>query len=1044
MSRIPSLAVLVALAGPGLGCGGQDPPCGSLARLCADPGRWRSVATHVQDGVMLDLDGDGEEEGVALSRSGRKLSLGYDSGQHEGWRSMLHFDAEPVGLEALPGEVAVALTEPPRVVIFGVDGSGGLERRRELTLSSKPAALHSCDLAGDGAPGLIATLPETGRLAVVDPRSGDTREYAAGSQPSELAVGDVDRDGHLDVVVVDAPAGALVVLRGAGDGTLKRPTQSPTSAEVRWLALADHDGDGDLDAVTRDSMTNVLVHHNDGDGRFSSPLALPIDGALSEGAGVVAGPVASSGLVGVSVPQGKRMRTWFGKGAAWLGYTDHSLLEPAWWVGASGDEVLLGGSSYLGRFERRAGATAIEVWSSDEASTWVENEVGLATGDLDGDHLLDFAAAAQGVLHVFHGRADRGFERSAQFELEDRATAMVIADVTGDGRSEIVINEGTRARAFFRGDDGQYVAGPSFEPPVSPLALVPLRTGPNQPVVIAATPRPQFSLAQVPGASLMRFAPDGSVTFDILTDELFVDGLIAVDVDEDGVDEPWIVGRRDVDMVITRMTPEGAGFNPGPEHLLAELAEVTPDPGGFRFFAAGDLNGDGGPEVFVDVPDGRLRITGVTDDAPQATFEDRHALTDLRDVDGDGLLDAVFLHLHQFYYEHGHGDGTFAPDYRGHVVRRATKMVFAAPGAQFDLVALESDVVSAHLVREAWLPGRTGPFITFQGAASAFVSADLDLDGHDDVVTMSEQGGVGWMWGSETDPFASAAWYSRLGEIEALTVGDLDGDGSSELLLADELSRVSAILAPPRFEALELFLDDLNVGWIMRLAIADVDADGRADILALHSGGLEIELSVAYGAAEPLRYEPWQDVASVPGWEHASLHLGDVDGDGDLDVVIDPETVPGVLVRAGEARAWAEAEVMPGQVAMFSSGDGDGRVDLVTQDGTTIYRHVDGDPDRRTELVTNEEGVLVRAADADGDGRYELAVVQAEKAFVWLHGDEGSRRVQLVEAPSNIVAVDFPDVDGDRRPDFVALTDSGEMFVRCTRAPAAPEPETTP
>ncbi|MCY1059411.1 VCBS repeat-containing protein [Nannocystis sp. SCPEA4] len=807
MSRILGLAALLAVSGPVLACGDEE-VCGSLARLCADPGRWRILATDVQDGVVLDFDGDGEDEGVALSRSGWKLALGHAGGQFDGWRLMLHFDAEPVGLEALSGELAVAFTEPPLVAIFGVDGGGRLERRRDIALSSSPAALRSHDLDGDGAPELLATLPATGRLAVVDPTSGEVREYAAGSQPSELAVGDVDGDARSDVVVVDAPAAALAVLRGAGDRTLTRPTQSLSSPTVLWLELADHDGDGDLDAVTRDSMSTVFVHHNDGGGRFSSPLALPLAGAEAPGAGLAVGPVADGGLVGVSVPQGKMLRTWFGKGAAWLGHIGRGFVEPAWWVGAGRDDlVLVGGSSYLARHAWQPSAAALEVWRSDEASAYVENEVALATGDLDDDHLLDFAAAAQGTLHLFHGRADRGFERRAQFELEERATAMVIADVTGDGRSEIVINEDTHVRALFRGDDGQYVAGPRFEPAVSPRALVPLRTGPNQPSVIVATPRPPFALARTPGASLLRFAPDGAVTLDVLTDELFVDGLVAVDVDEDGVDEPLIVGRRDGDMVLTRMTSDGAGFSPGPEHVFADFSEVTPDPNSFRFFAAGDVDGDGGPEVFVDAPEGRLRIAGLADDAPQATFEPVHAPTVLRDVDSDGLLDTVFLHLHQFHYQHGHGDGTFAAETRGHNIQSATKMVFAPPGAQFDLVALGSEAVSTHLVRPAVQPGWAAPPVVFSGPASAFASGDLDLD---------------------------------------------------------------------------------------------------------------------------------------------------------------------------------------------------------------------------------------------GDGRYDLAVAGEEKVSVWLRGEDGPRRVQLLEAPVAIVAVDFPDVDGDDRPDFVALAASGNMFVRCTQAAAPPRPETMP
>src|SRR5690606_21351919 len=125
------------------------------------------------------------------------------------------FDEEPVGLAALPGEVAVALSEPPRVAIFGVDPEGRIERRRDIALSGRPAALRRGDLAGDGLPELIATIPGEGRIAVVDPYQGEVREYAAGSSPWSLAVGDVDGDTRPDVVVLDVTEGALQVLRGA-------------------------------------------------------------------------------------------------------------------------------------------------------------------------------------------------------------------------------------------------------------------------------------------------------------------------------------------------------------------------------------------------------------------------------------------------------------------------------------------------------------------------------------------------------------------------------------------------------------------------------------------------------------------------------------------------------------------------------------------------------------------------------------------------------------------------------------------------------------
>lgn len=958
-------AVLAALLGSSLACGDQG-LCGSLTPLCADTGRLRSMATRVQDAVVLDFDGDGEDEGVALSRSNRLLTLAYA----DGWRSTVHFDGEPVGLEALPGEVAVASSEPSQIEIFGVDERGRLGRRRVIALSEPPAALRAGDLAGDGAPELIVSMPATGRIAVVDPQVGKVREYPAGSGPSELAVGDVDGDARPDVVVLDPPAGALQLLRGAGDGRLLPASPSPSSPRTRWLELADHDGDGDLDAVARDETT-VMVHRNDG-GRLSGPSGLAFGGDVPTGAGLAAGPAAKNGLAGIAVPVAEAVQTWFGKGAAFLGHSDHALRQPAEWVGTGRDGlVLAGGRASLKRFRWWSSASAIEVWSA-RLGPWVGAFPALATGDLDGDHLLDFAVTTGDTLQLFRGRADLGFDPLAQLELDDDATTVVIADVTGDGQAELVVDEQTRARAIFRGPDGQFFAGTSFTPSVPPRTLVPLRTGPDQPVVLVARPGPEFRLAETPGASLLRFAGDGTVTVVALAEGLYVDALVAVDVDQDGVDEPLILGRRDGTLVLTRMTPAGESFAPGPEHDLAALSEVPPEVDNAAFLAAADVDGDGGPEVFVRAPGGRLRIEGLADDAPQATFEAQLSPTALRDVDGDGQLDSVFLFFQQFYYQHGNGDGTFAAEARGHMIPGANSMIFAAdPAAQFDLLTVGNEV-SAYLTRDTMSLRAAGDRFEFGGPVTEFFRVDLDLDGREDIVTMSADRGIAAMWGSETDPLGRAEGFDGRG----LAVGDLDGDDRPEVLSVDQAG-VHAHRAFPRRGPPALVFGDDEAGWIQQLTIADVDADARADLVALRVDDDRLVLEVAHGTAEPLRFAPWRTVAALSEYEAASLQLGDVDRDGDLDVLIDPATAPSVLVRGLGSRAWADPAPLPGERALFSRAGAGGRVDLVTQDGATIYRHVDGDPARRSPLLTVESGTLLRAADADGDGRYDLAVAEA-------------------------------------------------------------------
>ncbi|MCY1067990.1 VCBS repeat-containing protein [Nannocystis sp. RBIL2] len=1023
-----------------LACGGED-PCGSLGGLCVGEGRWRILATPVDDAVLLDIDGDGVEESAVLSREGRKLTLGYDSDARGGMRSALYLEGEPVGLVALPGEVAVALADPSLVAIFGVDVDGRLERRRDIALSAGPAALRGADLDGDGAPELIASLPAASAVAVVDPRSSAVRAYPAGHRPWALAIGDVDGDARRDVVVADggpdeSPGVAvereLHVLRGAGDGTLKRASASPSGRSVAWLELADHDGDGDLDAIARTPATAALVHRNDGDGGFSSPTALPFFDVFPDGGGMAVGPVAGSGLMSLAVPQGRVLSTWVGKGATWLGHVEEYVLGSTAWVGAGPDErVLVGGHSFVAAFAWQASATPVEVWRSEVVSSDFSDMV-LVTGHLDGDHLLDFAVAARGALHLFHGRADLGFFLSAQFELDDRVTAMVIADVTGDGRADVVLNEGPHVRAMFGGGgDGPDVLGPSFALGVPALALVPLRAGANQPVAIAAMPIPSVGEVEVPGAAVMRFAADGAATVDVLTDALFVDALVAVDVDEDDVDEPLILGRRDGVTVLTRMTPDGAGFSPGVEHDLAALSGLTPEEGYYRQLSAADVDGDGQPEVFARFGAQAVRITGLVDDVPEVFESTVGVPTHFRDVDGDERLDALHVDVSGFDYWRGGGDGTFAEERVSYGFPRSHALALASePDAQFDVAQLAYDAVATHIVREVMRPVEAGEPFDFHGRADQFVSADLDLDGVDDVATVSDGGGVAWMWGSEAGPLGRVDGDSLLGGANTLAVGDLDGDGFAEVITPGPYG-FWVYRVQPRRELLGLWIEDESLaGVVVRLAIADVDGDGRADVFALMGVGEMLELKVAYAVAEPFHYETWTTIATLTPPEPASLELGDVDGDGDLDVLVDPVTKPGVLVRGVGARAWAEPEVLPGLVAMFSDADAAGRVELVTQDGTTIYRHTGGAPDRRTPLVTVGDASLLRAADADGDGRYDLVVGEAEATFVWLRGDDGLTRTQLAEVP--LEAVDSPDIDGDRRPDVVGLF-NGAMFLRTTR-----------
>ncbi len=80
--------------------------------------------------------------------------------------------------------------------------------------------------------------------------------YNAGSEPSGLAVADIDRDGRLDLLIGNA-AGDVLILTGNGDGTF-RPFE-PVKDFIA-LAVADLKGDGVSDFVfANQSLSKVTV-----------------------------------------------------------------------------------------------------------------------------------------------------------------------------------------------------------------------------------------------------------------------------------------------------------------------------------------------------------------------------------------------------------------------------------------------------------------------------------------------------------------------------------------------------------------------------------------------------------------------------------------------------------------------------------------------------------------------------------------------------------------------------------------------------------------
>jgi hypothetical protein len=219
-----------------------------------------------------------------------------------------------------------------------------------------------------------------------------------------------------------------------------------------------------------------------------------------------------------------------------------------------------------------------------------------------------------------------------------------------------------------------------------------------------------------------------------------------------------------------------------------------------------------------------------------------------------------------------------------------------------------------------------------------------------------------------------------------------------------------------------------DVDPVTAIAVGDVDGDGRPDLVIANDAAdtvpFRVYLNTSKGTAIRFKAAP-EGTVPAADWKVSALALVDVDGDGTLDLVLaTPGATDGLACRLllGTAHGFREApERLPGNaigaVAAFATGDvnGDGAADIIAvgagqdrlflNDGTghffdatagsmpldassgTSVALVDLDRDRHLDLVIGNAGAETRLYLNDGAGRFfdhtPLLPIRAD-ATVWV------------------------------------------------------------
>ncbi|HEX2568383.1 MAG TPA: VCBS repeat-containing protein, partial [Polyangia bacterium] len=606
--------------------------------------------------------------------------------------------------------------------------------------------------------------------------------YAVGENPAAMAAGDLNADGHPDLVVAGPPRdpgpgggggppppeGMRVhVLLSQPGGRFTPTADYPAGPRPAAVTVADVDGDGDLDLAVAGMDGQVLVLLNQGKGQFAPGPATRGGASLRA---IAAGDVDGNGRPDLVVVDA-------GDGAN----------APA------GVAVLLGQGS--GTFSPPAAVAAAG-----------RGPAGLALVDLDGDTRLDVAVASHDsdAVSVLYGRAGGAFDPAVPLAAGGGPLAVAVGDVDGDGRLDLAVaNELGNDVSVLRGTGARSWA-PAVHYPAGagPAAVATADTNGDGrlDLIVASTITNDVTVLVNQGGG--DYAVMATMPF--LADQTprAPSTMISGDLDGDGFSD-LVVAARDTNEVFTLLGRGGTRFDP-PVRASTDPAASLPTA-----LALGDVNGDGLLDLAVanEGSDNVTVLLGQTDPIGQTGGQiqwslgqgtsypsgDGPSAVALADLDGDGRLDLIVAHAN---------DNNFAVLYnRGDAANLFGGAVPYATGAR----------------------------------PSALGTGDFDGDGRTDVAVAVADGAVNLFFNTRDGRINYVGNLNVGLSPRALAVADLDNDGQPDLMTANEGSGDVSVLLN-RGHGSFLIEPHLPVGAVpTALAIRDLNGDSRPDLATVNA-----------------------------------------------------------------------------------------------------------------------------------------------------------------------------------------------------------------